>query len=248
MLSLFPGIGMLDMAFEAEGFTVVRGPDLLWGGEVKAFHPPADKFDGIIGGPPCQRFSRLAALVKHVHGEDKLAEDLIPEFARCVLEAQPHWFLMENVPEAPAPETGGYYLVDRLLNNRWLGEEQNRKRRFTFGTRWELDLERFSFGSDFPVFENIDYSPACTAQGGGRGISVAIGGSGKRKVMPKSDRTKSNRTKSNFTQMLRLQGLPDGFLSQAPFTVAGKVKCVGNGVPIPMGRVVARAVKRAVCA
>ena len=32
VLSLFPGIGLLDMAFEAEGFCVVRGPDLLWGG------------------------------------------------------------------------------------------------------------------------------------------------------------------------------------------------------------------------
>jgi DNA (cytosine-5)-methyltransferase 1 len=54
VLSLFPGIGLLDMAFEQEGFCVVRGPDLLWGGDVKRFHPPAGKFDGVIGGPPCQ--------------------------------------------------------------------------------------------------------------------------------------------------------------------------------------------------
>jgi len=27
VLSLFPGIGLLDRAFEEEGFTVVRGPD-----------------------------------------------------------------------------------------------------------------------------------------------------------------------------------------------------------------------------
>jgi site-specific DNA-cytosine methylase len=27
VLSLFPGIGLLDMAFEAHGFCVVRGPD-----------------------------------------------------------------------------------------------------------------------------------------------------------------------------------------------------------------------------
>ena len=33
VLSVFPGIGLLDMAFELEGFCVVRGPDLLWGGE-----------------------------------------------------------------------------------------------------------------------------------------------------------------------------------------------------------------------
>lgn len=37
VLSLFPGIGLLDMAFEEEGFCVVRGPDLLWGGDIKNF-------------------------------------------------------------------------------------------------------------------------------------------------------------------------------------------------------------------
>ena len=41
VLSLFPGIGLLDMAFEEEGFTVVRGPDSLWGGDIKRFHAPA---------------------------------------------------------------------------------------------------------------------------------------------------------------------------------------------------------------
>lgn len=30
VLSLFPGIGLLDMAFELEGFCIVRGPDVLW--------------------------------------------------------------------------------------------------------------------------------------------------------------------------------------------------------------------------
>ena len=35
VLSLFPGIGLLDMAFELEGFCVVRGPDVLWGGDIK---------------------------------------------------------------------------------------------------------------------------------------------------------------------------------------------------------------------
>lgn len=32
ILSLFPGIGLLDRAFEECGFCVVRGPDILWGG------------------------------------------------------------------------------------------------------------------------------------------------------------------------------------------------------------------------
>lgn len=50
VLSLFPGIGMLDVAFELEGNVVVRGPDPIWGGDIRRFHPPKGKFDGIIGG------------------------------------------------------------------------------------------------------------------------------------------------------------------------------------------------------
>lgn len=85
VLSLFPGIGLLDMAFEEAGFCVVRGPDVLWGGDVKRFHPPAGVFQGVIGGPPCQAFSRLQHLVQH-NGLTK-AENLIPEFERVVSEA-----------------------------------------------------------------------------------------------------------------------------------------------------------------
>ena len=51
MLSLFPGIGLLDMAFEEEGFCVVRGPDLLWGGD--------------ISGSIRQRASSLGGLEDH---------------------------------------------------------------------------------------------------------------------------------------------------------------------------------------
>src|SRR6266850_359955 len=112
VLSLFPGIGLLDMAFEEEGFCVVRGPDLLWGGDIKRFHPPAGKFDGVIGGPPCQAFSRLVNIVRAVHGPDSVAENLIPEFERCVVAGAPAWFLMENVPAAPRPNIGGYVVQD----------------------------------------------------------------------------------------------------------------------------------------
>ena len=91
VLSLFPGIGLLDQAFEEEGFCVVRGPDLLWGGDVRTFRVPAGVFDGVIGGPPCQAFSRA----RHIVGSSKV--DLIPEFVRVVREAAPRWSVMENV-------------------------------------------------------------------------------------------------------------------------------------------------------
>lgn len=44
----------------------------------------------------------------------------------------------------------------------------------------------------------------------------------------------------------RLQGLPEDFLADAPFTAAGKLKAVANGVPLPLGRAIAAAVKKAV--
>src|SRR5260370_15463161 len=96
VLSLFPGIGLLDRAFEEEGFCVVRGPDVLWGGDIRRFHPPAGVFAGVIGGPPCQAFSPLVHLVRAAWGESAITENLIPEFERCVFEVQPRWFLMEN--------------------------------------------------------------------------------------------------------------------------------------------------------
>ncbi len=87
VLSLFPGIGLLDRAFEEEGFTVVRGPDLLWGGNIKRFHPPPARFDGVIGGSPCQCFSRLVHIVRHNGYE--VAENLVPEFERVMARRSP---------------------------------------------------------------------------------------------------------------------------------------------------------------
>ena len=49
----------------------------------------------------------------------------------------------------------------------------------------------------------------------------------------------------SFERCCELQGLPRDFLADAPFTSAGKYLVVGNGVPLPMGRAVAKAVKRA---
>jgi DNA (cytosine-5)-methyltransferase 1 len=239
VLSLFPGIGLLDMAFEAEGFCVVRGPDLLWGGDIRSFHPPAGKFDGVIGGPPCQRFSRLANIVIAVHGEASLAPDLIPEFERCVDEAQPAWFLMENVPAAPTPMPRGYAVHDQVINNRWLGEEQNRTRRFSFGSKNEAFLRVDEFALYNPTFE-----PAVCSTAGGRRASVAIGGSGKPKG--KQGRRPEHRLRNRtLAKLCELQGLPPDFLTDAPFTKSEKERVVGNGVPLPMGRAVAKAVKRA---
>jgi DNA (cytosine-5)-methyltransferase 1 len=243
VLSLFPGIGLLDMAFEEAGFCVVRGPDLLWGGDIRHFHPPAGRFDGVIGGPPCQAFSQMRHMVIQRHGPGALAGNLIPEFERVVDEAQPTWFLMENVPDAPEPIVEGYGVISFLLNNRWVGGEQNRLRRFSFGLRGSVCA--LSAYLDVVLFEAFEYAPAVLASGNKKsGVQIRLdrGGRPRRKI---GADYASHQTVAEAT---RLQGLPEGFLSHAPFTVEGKQKVLGNGVPLPMGRAIAKAVVEALAA
>jgi DNA (cytosine-5)-methyltransferase 1 len=240
VLSLFPGIGLLDMAFEEAGFCVVRGPDLLWGGDIKRFHPPAGRFDGVIGGPPCQAFSRLRHIIVHRWGEGKVAANLIPEYERCILEAQPQWALMENVPDAPEPQLPDYSVYSFLFNNRWVGGEQERKRRFSFAVRGgqPTDLRRWV---EYEMF-NPDWAPAVLASG------APVDG-GNRKPAYRKGRDNlhcmSRASHRSVADAIRLQGLPDDFLSKAPFTVEGKQRMLGNGVPLPMGRAIAEAIKEA---
>ena len=102
IISLFPGIGLLDRAFEAVGFPVVRGPDLLWGGDIRRFHLSKKCCWGIIGGPPCQDFS----LLNRHPGE--YGYEMLREYERVVLEAEPEWWLMENVSTVPDLKIEGY--------------------------------------------------------------------------------------------------------------------------------------------
>jgi hypothetical protein len=46
-------------------------------------------------------------------------------------------------------------------------------------------------------------------------------------------------------RLAELQGLEPDFLSDSPFTEQGKRRVIANGVPRPMGRAIARAVRRA---
>lgn len=227
VLSLFPGIGLLDMAFELEGFCVVRGPDLLWGGDIRTFHPPAGKFDGVIGGPPCQHWSRLVHLVR-ANGH-RVAPDLIPEFERTVREARPAWWVSENVLSAPVPDgaRGSAVLCDVDC-----GGMTSRMRRIAYG----------GIALTLPATSGVK-APHRAVVRDAREVPMRIGGSGKPKgfggELPHSGRPIS------LGEMLRRQGFPTTLLDDAPFTAEGKRSAVGNGVPLPMGRAIAKAVKRA---
>lgn len=229
VLSVFPGLGFLDRAFEEEGYCVVRGPDVLWGGDVRRFSPPAGVFVGVIGGPPCQPFSRLRHMVE-ANGYQPRHANLIPEYERVVEEAQPDWWLMEDVPAAPLPAVEGYRVHSQILNNRWLGAEQERVRRISFGTRDGAALHVEPAALLAAVWE-----PAVTGHAAPTPVK-------RHRTGVKSTAGKAPRT---IGQMLELQGLPPDHLDECPLTESGKRLVVGNGVPQYMGRAIARAVKRA---
>lgn len=233
VLSIFPGIDILGKGFEEQGYCVVRGPDRLWGGDIKMFHPPAGIFEGVIGGPPCQEFSRMNNVNRfHNRGIKPKWGNLIPEFERVVKEASPEWFVMENIKEAPLPEVEGYTVDVTLLNNRWLGGEQNRVHRFSFGSRRGLKLVY-----ELAVFESLKWHPRVCASGGTKPGA------------PKDRQTRLKyqgwRTAAALKVSLRLQGLPEGFLDDAPFTLKGKHSVIGNAVSLLMARALASAVKAA---
>lgn len=235
------------MAFEEEGFCVVRGPDLLWGGDVRRFHPPAGKFDGVIGGDPCQAHSQYKYL--NPKSGEKFG-DMTPEYARIVAAAAPSWFLRENVPHAPEPQIAGYATRSFTLNNRALGEVQEWTRRFWFGIR--PSYPRGSEGIDLRVFiefaalEAIDYRQAVCSSLRAGPVKLGGGGRVKRTYSDDGKRHGPDRgPRAALAEMLRYQGLPETWLDEAPFSMTGKRKIIGNGVPLPMGRAIAKAVRRA---
>lgn len=74
-----------------------------------------------------------------------------------------------------------------------------------------------------------------------RGVTLQI----ERSVIDQSRKLNSCALASDnrpFKELVKLQGLEDGF-DLPSFNVAGKKKAVGNGVPLSMGRVIAKAVK-----
>jgi len=184
----------------------------------------------VIGGPPCQKHSAARNLRAGVRCR---AVDLIPQFERIVSEANPAWFLMECTPRAPVPRVMGYQTCDRLLDSRWFGSEQQRKRRFTVGSR--------CFAPTLPV-----RPVALMSQRVVRTVTASDGKrNGKGCNLPDRLGTLSA-MQMTYEEACEHQGLPRDFLADAPFTKEGRWRVVGNGVPLPLGRAVAEAVRQAI--
>jgi len=95
--------------------------------------------------------------------------------------------------------------------------------------------------------------PAVTSTDGGerpsekkrvKAVSGSNGGAGGDRVTPGAGNNGRGRYK--LADACRLQGLPEDFLADAPFTADGKLKAIANGVPLPMGRAIARAIRQVI--
>jgi len=99
--------------------------------------------DIIVGGPPCQDFSRQG---NRQSGERAL---LTEHFAQIICLVRPEWFLFENVPEARTKseyrnaralwERHGYGITEVVCDARDYGVPQRRKRLICIGRLGEID-------------------------------------------------------------------------------------------------------------
>ena len=177
-------------------------PQIL-GSVFRADCPPG-VFEGIVGGPPCTEFSGLNRDPDHAEGSR-----LLREFLRIVREANPAWWLLENVPAVPDVALSGYE-VDRFdLRAADVGLRQRRLRHFQFGRRdgARLLIKR----------PDVDPPPAMSAA-----------------VMAHDRR--------DFETIKQLTGLPADYELPA-FKDGARKRAVGNGVPPPMAKLVAEAIR-----
>src|SRR5438270_12610372 len=116
-ISLFSGAGGLDLGLEAAGFDIVasveqdddccatlrnNGRKTVLNGDVGSvdFRDIAalDKIDLVVGGPPCQPFSKSALWTHNgVRGLSDPRTKTIDQFVKAIEQLRPQAFILENV-------------------------------------------------------------------------------------------------------------------------------------------------------
>lgn len=215
VLSIFPGVDLLGRAFAAAGYCVVMGPDpLTGGGDIRDFHVPPRKFDGVIGGPPCQGFSTANRFRDDpTHPSVVNSRALLREFVRVVHVSRPAWFLCENVPGVPDIKIPGYEIQRFPVSDAECGGVQIRTRHFQFGhvDGWICRPKRVNH----------------QAKTGRKPVAIT---------------TKPVSKWESYALHCRKQGLKNA-VSLPGWTKDAKFRAIGNAVSMNVGRVVAAAVK-----
>ena len=171
ILCLFSGAGGLDIGFHDAGFNIIECVELeakfvksleankakgkylantnIVCQDIREYEPNFDKqIDFVIGGPPCQSFSKAGIRAAGARGTKDSRGTLFEEYVRVLVKLQPKGFLFENVSGILSSEKGeamkkivkafqdvGYKLSYRLLDAADYGVPQNRERLILVGLK-----------------------------------------------------------------------------------------------------------------
>ncbi len=151
-----------------------RIDEMLDGGLLDRIKMPRGELFLLAGGPPCQGFS-----IQRIGQDEDFRNELVIKFMRLVVDTEPAYFLMENVPgisgkrgEAILCEAvriaseAGYWVHRTTLDAQDFGVPQRRKRVFVVGERAEGKLPMFVFpapttpnGRRITIFQAIGHLP-----------------------------------------------------------------------------------------
>jgi len=165
-ISLFSGCGGFEVAASNAGFDLLFSNDILadatktlalnydhdiYCNDIKEV-PSFPNADIVIGGYPCQSFS----MGGNRDPENDQRTYLYREFARCVADVSPKFFVAENVSGLKSLKSGsfldiqlkefsslgrhGYNISYKVVNARDYGVPQSRKRLVIVGCRKDLDV------------------------------------------------------------------------------------------------------------
>lgn len=183
VLDIFCGAGGMSLGFEMAGYDIGLGVEkekfpyethfYNFGNrchlaDMKGIHDPKalinnynlSRIDVIIGGPPCQGFSRVGrGKIRSLHCDPTYIHDprnqYYKEFLRFVEILRPLFFVMENVPEMRYYENEEGLLIKKIIENfndlgysakyevlraDHYGVPQTRKRLFIIGNRLDKPI------------------------------------------------------------------------------------------------------------
>ena len=186
VLSLFDGISCGYVALQRAGISVdryfaseikpfaikcssINNPNIIHIGDVRKIHfsngilytenadYPVGDIELLIGGSPCQNFSRARSFSKKIDGLKGEQSSLFYEYARILKEAKPRYFLLENViipnPDDLA-EINNFLHVSPVKINSNLVSFQNRVRLY-WSNIPNITIPR-DRGIDFQKFKDTD--------------------------------------------------------------------------------------------